>query len=197
MKKPIFKVGDRVICIDGTHGCKPILDKMCIITQVRESPFTISTHAYEVMCNDADCESDRDTTYWVVDEHQLEPYIIQPVVQDCLTDPDIDYEKVSENPIYFEFVDIGKALNKLKDYEHCNAKQTDCSVIELEKHALKYIVCHHPASSALRIHTGILTGVNKHTLEVQFEDGTIHTYDRNVVFNTYTEALAFYKSRVK
>ena len=192
MKESKFRVGDRVICIDGSNGCKPILDKMCIITRVRESPFVAHSYGYEVMCNDADCESDRETTYWVVDENQLEPYIIQFRPQDCLTDPNIDYEKVSENPIYFEFVDIGKALNKLKDYEH--SKQPECPVTKLEECALKYVVCHHPASSALRIHTGILTGVNSCTLEVQYEDGDIHTYDRNVVFDTYTEALAFYKS---
>ena len=195
MKESKFRVGDRVICIDGSNGCKPILDKMCIITRVRESPFVAHSYGYEVMCNDADCKSDRETTYWVVDENQLEPYIIQFRPQDCLTDPNIDYEKVSENPIYFEFVDIGKALNKLKDYEH--SKQPECSVTKLEKYALKYVVCRSPLDRCLHIHVGTLTGVNKNTLDVQFEDGVIRTYDRNVVFNTYTEALAFCTSSVK
>ena len=35
-----------------------------------------------------------------------------------LTDPSVDYEKITENPVYFEFVDVGKALNKLKRLEH-------------------------------------------------------------------------------
>lgn len=38
--------------------------------------------------------------------------------ENCLTDPNVDYEALSEEPVYYEFVDIGKALNKLKKYEH-------------------------------------------------------------------------------
>lgn len=196
MKESKFKVGDSVVCVDSSHGCRPILDKMCIITKVRESLFTAHEYGYEVMCNNADCESDKETTYWVVDENQLEPYIIQPTVQDCLTDPDIDYEKITENPIYFEFVDIGKALNKLKEYEHSLMEQINRNVLEQEeKYALRYIVGY--IDGVLRIGVGCIVGTSKDKIEIKFENGAIVPYPRDRVYTTYTEALERFKERTK
>ena len=61
---------------------------------------------------------------------ETSPPMVSPV-KDAFTDPNVDYEALSEEPVYYEFIDIGKALNKLKKYEHLGCKPSDSEEEEL------------------------------------------------------------------
>ena len=150
----------------------------------------VNDYDYYVSCDDV--VGYEHTTTWLVEEDQLEPFLDIPVLKDCLTDPNTDYEKITENPIYFEFVDIGKALNKLKAYEHCDTKQPDCPVTEQEKYALRYVLGFRESTKA-HIFVGCIIGVSSDTVSIKFEDGTIKKLHRDNVYTTYTEALERYK----
>ena len=102
------------------------------------------------------------------------------------------YEKVTENPVYFEFVDIGKALNKLKDYEHSLMEQVQKSVLAQEKYALRYVVVRENGTN-WRIRPVLITGVQADRVEIQFEDGAKLSIPTDTAYLTYTDALESYK----
>lgn len=53
----------------------------------------------------------------VIEAVKPNPIVPSTGYGDYLTDPNVDYEALSEEPVYYEFIDIGKALNRLKHYE--------------------------------------------------------------------------------
>lgn len=55
-----------------------------------------------------------------------------------LTDPDVDYTKVSKTPVYFEFIDLGEALNKLKEYENLEGKKDKIDRLNNEKYIIHW-----------------------------------------------------------
>lgn len=73
-------------------------------------------------------------TIRIIDSVKPNPIIPKPIIPsagygNCLTDPNVDYEALSEEPVYYEFIDIGKALNKLKEYEYTTVTKPPATTV--------------------------------------------------------------------
>ena len=118
-----FKVGDRVKCIKSVDDNENIVGKVGTIIDISDEEPPISI-AFDDEVNGHDCASRCEYKHgWCVYASSIvhleyEKPTSSLKCEDTITDPDTDYESVSENPVYFEFVNVGEALNKLKKLEH-------------------------------------------------------------------------------
>jgi hypothetical protein len=111
-------------------------------------------------------------------------------VSEPLTDSNVDYEKVTKEPVYFEFVNVGEALNKLKAYEYTN---TPCKQRE-EKEEFLFSTVNR--GGEIRVLTFKVTSkryINNTLVEVVTVDetGFVKIYDLRKVhfYKTFEEAL--------
>ena len=104
---------------------------------------------------------------------------------DCLTDPNVDYEALSEEPMYYEFIDIGKALNKLKTYEHC-CKTEQPIDMDFKKGETVFFI-----TELKTIGCGLVYSSNIRTVCIEFPTKGASVYDISKVFKTYRQALEY------
>lgn len=126
MSRPLddFKVGDRVKCIHSVDGNENIVDKIGTIIDISKQARPPISISFDDDIDGHDCTGKCAYRHgWCVYAYSiihLEDEKVTSVLncEEVLTDPDTDYETISKTPVYFEFVDVGKALNKLKNIEH-------------------------------------------------------------------------------
>ena len=125
MSRPLddFKVGDRVKCIEAVGGNENIVGKIGTIVYIGTSEPSISI-SFDDAVDGHDCLGRCAAGHgWYVYVSSIvhleeEKPTSSLNCEEALTDPNTDYESVSEKPVYFEFVNVGEALNKLKKLEH-------------------------------------------------------------------------------
>lgn len=107
-----------------------------------------------------------------------------------LTDSNVDYEKVTKEPVYFEFVNVGEALNKLKAYEYTS---TPCKQQEEKEEFLFSTVNKGGDVRVLTFKVTSKRYINNTLVEVKTVDetGYTETHDLRVThfYKTFEEAL--------
>ena len=121
-----FKVGDRVKCIEAVDDNENIVGKVGTIIDIKTSATPPISISFDDDIDGHNCTGMCEVGHgWCVYANSIihleeEKPTSLLNCEDILTDPNTDYESVSEKPVYFEFVNVGEALNKLKNLEHYN-----------------------------------------------------------------------------
>ena len=192
-----FKTGDRVVCknTDGLSGAPKIKGAVgtVIDASVNAPPLAVRFDEHNENLHSCLGRCENGHGYWCYEENLelLEASYHIEAIEDLLTDPDTDYEAVTKSRVYFEFVDVGKALNKLKNIEHSKDYSIKKPTEDFSKkdYALK-------VSKYGRIHVvEILSTINPDKVQVKEVDTgytSVEPYDR--IFKDLDKAVTLAKS---
>ena len=103
---------------------------------------------------------------------------------DAMTSKDVDYESIVKTPVYYDFINVGEALNKLKSYEHYTTKH-----IEDIKFVVDYVGCR---ILPILVKSMEYSGTSLTKVTYMAADLTIHRYVPSLstlkIFDTFLEA---------
>jgi hypothetical protein len=110
-----------------------------------------------------------------------------------ITDPEVDYTKIVKSPVYFEFIDVGEALNKLKEYEnHCTVRIINEEVVSGQPFRLGDVVYYISSKGVSpNIHCAKVAKTTPWSVTLVFPSKRTYTYDISEIYKTYDEALAY------
>ena len=112
------------------------------------------------------------------------PTVPDIINTDALTSKDVDYESIVKTPVYYDFINVGEALNKLKSYEHYTTKH-----IEDIKFVVDYVGCR---ILPILVKSMEYRGTSLTKVTYMAADLTIHRYVPSLstlqIFDTFSEA---------
>lgn len=125
---------------------------------------------------------------------EIMPVISPPITTEFmkLTDKDTDYEAIYKEPIYFEFVNVGQALNRLKNFEYGIVNTTSNN-----KETIKFLVTDELSIVPLNIVQQEFRGIDLvkiiATYVLEGVEYNIHlkSTECKKVYETYANALEY------